>query len=72
MSKQLWLDIQRNCLCWMFGRNKIIFLLLTALDVRMGKYEILTYESGIYENRYVRIAKYETVRRQSMKNDAKV
>ena len=48
------------------------FLLLTALDVRMGMYEILTYESGIYENRYMRMAKYETVRRQSMKNDAKV
>ena len=53
--------------------TKSFFLLLTALDVRMGMYEILTYESGIYENRYMRMAKYETLRRyESMKNDAKV
>ena len=52
--------------------TKSFFLLLTALDVRMGKYEILTYESGKYEKRYTRMAKYETLRRQSMKNDAKV
>ena len=58
----------------MFGRKKIIFcqLFFTALDVKMGKYEILTYENGKYENRFMRMAKYETLRRQSMKNDAKV
>ena len=72
MSNQLWLDIQRNAYVGCLEETKSFFLLLTALDVRMGMYEILTYESGIYENRYMRMAKYETLRRQSMKNDAKV
>ena len=53
-------------------KRKSVFYEPFFTDVRMGKYEILTYESGIYENRYMRMAKYETVRRQSMKNDAKV
>ena len=53
-------------------KRKSVFYEPFFTDVRMGKYEVLTYESGKYEKRYTRMAKYETLRRQSMKNDAKV
>ena len=44
-------------------KRKSVFYEPFFTDVRMGKYEVLTYESGKYEKRYTRMAKYETLRR---------
>ena len=35
-------------------KRKSVFYEPFFTDVRMGKYEVLTYESGKYENRYMK------------------